>query len=118
MKNEIIIPTVVIVLAIAFLDPFMVLMPSMMVYTLLAVLLILFSVFALFILKERALDEREELHRATADRFAYIAGSGVLVLGIVYQVLVVHHVDELLVLALVAMTVAKFACLYIAHRTN
>ena len=109
MNKELIIPAVVVLLTIAFLDPFMVLMPEMLLYSLLALLFIVFVGFALLIFKETAEDEREDTHRAFAGRIAYIVGSGVLVLGIMYQVLILHEVDPILVIALALMTVAKYA---------
>ncbi len=116
MNKELLIPVIVVLLATAFLDPFMILMPSMLVYTLLALLLIMFAAYALLIFKEVAEDEREDAHRAFSGRIAYFVGAAVLVLGIGYQVLVVHEVDPLLVIVLASMTVAKYASLEYAKR--
>ncbi|MFT5037022.1 MAG: putative membrane protein [Candidatus Azotimanducaceae bacterium] len=116
MSKELIIPVVVVLLSVAFLDPFMVLMPSMLVYTLLALLLAVFAAFALLVFKEVAEDEREDTHRAYSGRVAYFVGAGMLVLGIGYQVLFLHEVDPLLVVVLTGMTIAKYASLAYAKR--
>lgn len=111
MKTDILVPLVVIVSALAFLDPFMYLMPSMLITIVLGVLMISTLVYALIIFKERAQDEREITVRAFADRHAGLVGTIGLVLVIVYQVLVVHRVDTIIVVILLAMILTK----YIAH---
>jgi cytochrome bd-type quinol oxidase subunit 2 len=78
----------------------------MMVMSMLAVILVLFAIFASFILREKAVDERDDQHRALAGRNAFLAGSAVLIFGIVVQGYL-HAVDEWLVVALIAMVVAK-----------
>lgn len=116
MNKELLIPTVVVIAAVAFLDPFMVLMPGMLVYMALGLLFVAFISYALLIFNETAYDEREEVHRAFAGRIAYITGVGVLVLGIMYQVLVLHTIDGILVIALAAMTIAKYVSVVYAKR--
>jgi hypothetical protein len=111
MKKDILVPLVVIVSALAFLDPFMYLMPSMLVTALLGVLMVSTVVYALIIFKEGARDEREVSLRAFADRITCLVGTAGLVGVIVYQVLVVHHVDTIIVMILLVMIVTK----YIAH---
>ena len=111
MKKDILVPIVVGVAALAFLDPFMYLMPSMMVSVVLGILMIATVVYALIIFKEDARDEREVSLRAFADRQAGLINTTGLVLVIVYQVLVVHRVDTVIVLILLAMIVTK----YVAH---
>ncbi len=111
MKKDIIVPLIVMITALAFLDPFMYLMPSMMVSFVLGILMIATVIYGLIIFKERAQDEREVTVRAFADRHAGLVGTVGLVLVIVYQVLVVHHVDTVIVLILLAMIVTK----YLAH---
>lgn len=80
-----------------------------MIDMMLAVLaIVVFAIFAIFIWKERGGDERENLHRALADRFAFLAGAGVLVLGIIIQELN-HQFNYWLVWALLVMVLAKIA---------
>lgn len=107
MKKEIFVPMIVALTAVAFLDPFMYLMPSMMVSLVLGLLMISATIYALIIFKEQARDEREISVRAYADRLAGLAGTIGLVGVIVYQVLVVHHVDSIIVGILLVMIVTK-----------
>jgi len=111
MKNNVlekVVALALIVIAILLLNPFHFWMPDMMVMGMLAGALVLFGVFASFILREDSLDERDELHRTLAGRNAFLAGSGVLIMGIVVQGYS-HTVDPWLVVALIAMVVVKIA---------
>jgi len=111
MKNnlkETIVTVCLIGLSVLILNPFHFWMPDMMVMCILAVTLGLFALFASFVLRENKLDEREEGHRALAGRNAFLAGAGLLTLGIVFQGYS-HTVDPWLVLALVVMIVVKIA---------
>jgi cobalamin synthase len=110
MKNrilkEIIVPLTLVVLAVLLLNPFHFWMPDMMVMVILAVVLVLFALFASFILKERAFDERDDVNRSLAGRNAFLAGSAILMLGIVIQGYS-HSIDSWLVIALVVMIIVK-----------
>ena len=97
-----------LVIAVLLLNPFHFWMPDMMVMGMLAGALVLFGIFASFILRENKLDERDEIHRTLAGRNAFLTGALVLILGIVVQGY--HHaVDPWLVIALIAMIVVKIA---------
>ena len=112
MKNknikEISIAVILLVLLLVLLNPLHFWMPSMMVLALLVAALVAAGFFAAFILNEKAIDEREDVHRALAGRAAYLSGSAVLILGILVQS-VSHAVDPWLFIALVAMIVSKIA---------
>ena len=105
--QQYLVPFIVVLLAIVFLDPLMILMPKVALYSAMAAFFILFVLYATTVWKERAGDEREYLHRAAAGRVAYLAGAGTLVVGIIYQAFVLHSVDPWLVLALAVMVLAK-----------
>lgn len=109
MHKEFYIPTAVILISVAFLDPFMILMPEPLIRVLIVVLFLITLTYALFVWREKPLDEREYFIRAYAGRMSFIAGVVTLVAGIIYQVLIVHQVDFLLVLTLAVMTIAKYA---------
>ena len=81
-------------------------MPDMMIISILLCLVSLFSIFTIFIWREKRGDEREEFHRLFADRLAFLAGSGVLIIGVVIQELN-HTLDRWLVTALVVMILGK-----------
>jgi hypothetical protein len=111
MKNNIketIIPLCLIALAILLLNPFHFWMPDMMVMCMLAVSLVVFGIFASFILREKIADERDAAHRTLAGRNAFLAGSSILMLGIVIQGYS-HVVDPWLVISLIVMILVKIA---------
>jgi hypothetical protein len=72
--------------------------------------LIAFTVigFSLLLFKEYAVDEREELHRFIASRAGYLAGSLILIVGIVWQSFN-EQFDPWLVFTLVTMVFVKIA---------
>lgn len=111
MKNEIVMKEtifaiILIVLLLIFLNPFKLLMPPPFLSMLIIFLIAVFCVFAAIIWKENARDEREHLHRMLAGRYAFLAGSTILVIGIILQSLQ-HHIDRWLIFALVGMILAK-----------
>lgn len=109
MKNnlkETIVTIALIAIAILLLNPFHFWMPDMMVMCMLATALVLFGIFASFILREKSVDEREAQHKSLAGRNAFLVGSGILMLGIVVQGYT-HTVDPWLVVALIGMVIVK-----------
>lgn len=109
MKNnlkETVVTLALIFIAILLLNPSNFWMPDMVVMCMLAIVLALFGIFASFILREDSIDEREAQHKSFAGRNAFLAGSGVLTLGIVLQGYT-HTVDPWLVFALIVMVVTK-----------
>jgi len=109
MKNnlkETIVTVALIAIAFLLLNPFNFWMPDMVVMCMLAIALGLFGIFASFVLRETMIDEREGQHRTLAGRNAFLAGSGILTLGIVVQGYT-HTVDPWLVVALIIMIVVK-----------
>jgi hypothetical protein len=111
MKNntaQIVVSFVLIILSVLLLNPFDFWMPNMMVVGMLALVLVCFGVFASFILREKAFDERDSAHRSLAGRNAFLAGSAVLMLGIVVQGYA-HTVDPWLVGALTTMIIVKIS---------
>ncbi len=112
LLNEMVIATILIVLVLLFLNPFDLLMPPPILSMLNLFLIAVFGIFAAIIWKEKPRDEREGLHRMIAGRFAFLIGSGILVLGIMMQS-IDNAVDPWLVYALVGMILAKiFGLLY------
>lgn len=112
MKNkitkEIIVSLTLVVLAVLLLNPFQFWMPDMMVMGMLVALLVLFGIFASFILKEKVYDERDDVNRSLAGRNAFLGGSTVLMLGIVIQGYS-HKVDPWLIIALIVMIIVKIS---------
>ena len=119
MKNksstEISVALALIILAVFVTNPFDFLMPSMVLAVSLVAVLVVFALFASFVLREQTIDERDALHRSLAGRYAFLAGAAVLMLGILYQSRE-HAVDIWLVLALVLMIVVKIGLRMYADR--
>ncbi len=103
---EIGISSVLVILTILLLNPFHFWMPTMIHMVMLALTLAIFALFAIFILRERIQDEREAIHRMLSGRVAFLTGSALLTIGIVFQSLQ-HSVDVWLVIVLVAMVLSK-----------
>ena len=89
MKNnsikEILASIILIALLILFLNPFSIWMPNMISMLMVLALIIAFIIFASFIWKENAKDEREALHKMIADRVAFLTGTALLIIGVVVQ---------------------------------
>ena len=110
MKNnllqEIIVAAILVALAVLLVNPTGLWMPSTVQMMMVAGLVILFAVFASFMMSERAQDEREQLHRMLADRIAFLVGAGILVVAIGVQSFK-HDINLWLILALSGMILAK-----------
>jgi len=106
IKNELLVTLPIIIIVILLLNPFEFWMPDMMVMCMLAILLVMFGLFSIFILREKVIDEREEKHRMIAGRNSFLAGSAILTLGILVQGYN-HEVDPWLVLTLLTMIIVK-----------
>lgn len=105
-----------IVLAIFVINPFHIWMPTMTHIAILAALVVMFGIMSVFVLQERAEDERDNAHRMVAGRTAYLSGAGVLLMGIVIQS-IEEQLDPWLVVALLAMVFGKmFSRLYNTRR--
>ncbi|MGB0757398.1 MAG: hypothetical protein ACPGO5_02990 [Patescibacteria group bacterium] len=110
--QEISIALVLLILVVMFIDPLMLIMPGELAMFVMLLAAILFLVFAMFVWKERALDEREEYHRMIASRIGWLTGATLLMIGLLVQGLK-HDVDPWLVIALSGMVIAKvFARMY------
>jgi cobalamin synthase len=92
-------------------------MPTMASSFILVTLLAVFILFAVYIWKEEARDEREDQHRLTAGRNGFLVGAGLLVAGIILQT-VRHQLDSWLILTLVGMVVTKLITRWYYQRKN
>jgi uncharacterized membrane protein len=115
MKNnftkEIILAVVIVVLLVFLINPFMFWMPDMVHMIVLALLIIAAAIFVTFVFKERAHDEREAVHRALAGRVAFLVGTTLAIIGIVWQTVVTHAVDPWLPVTLGGMIIGKIVAL-------
>ncbi len=105
-SKELIMAIILLVILVCVINPGHFWMPNMLAMFLVALLLVVFSFFAVFVWKEKAADEREHLHKLLAGRAAFLIGSGVLTLGILTQS-VSHTLDPWLAVALGAMVFTK-----------
>jgi len=95
-----------IVLLILIINPLHFWMPTMLVLTILVLILVAFGIFAVYLLQEKVVDEREYHHKMLSGRFAFLAGSAVLIVAVVVQE--IHgHIDPWVFLALVVMILVK-----------
>ena len=104
--SEKMVAVVLVMLLVWFVNPFGFWMTDAFHMTLLGMIVTLFAVFAMFLWRELAMDEREQLHRFIGTRFAYTAGGTLLLLGIIVQAFS-HQIDPWLPLVLTGMVLAK-----------
>lgn len=103
---ELLLSLILLSLLLVLLNPLGLWMPDSMHMMILLGVVIVFALFSVFVYREKAQDEREVLHRFIAGRFAYLIGTTILVIGIVYQAF--HHIYDIwLIITLVSMILAK-----------
>jgi hypothetical protein len=105
-KQEIITAAILLVLLVLLVNPFEFWMPSPAEMLLVVSLVVIFGIFSGLLWRERGGDEREQWHRMLADRFGYLAGALVLVVGILIESLR-HDLNLWLVAALGAMILVR-----------
>jgi len=104
--------TIILVgLVVLLLNPSNLWMPQPVQMSALAGVVVVFLVFASFVWREGALDEREAAHRNFAGRVAYLSGVSVMMAGIIIQS-TRHNLDSWLVISLLVMVVAKLVAVY------
>jgi len=86
--------------------PEAVVMPTTLQMILLAVVLALLAGFLVLLWREQPDDEREAHNQAEASRAAYLVGSIVLIIALVWQSMR-HDIDPAVPIALLAMIAAK-----------
>ena len=106
LVSELFIAFLVVVLSILLLDSCNWWMSNQLLMLINVLLVAVVVVFATFVWREQARDEREQFHRQMASRVAYLAGVSVLVIGVVVEGLE-HRVDQWLIITLCAMVLAK-----------
>ena len=83
--GEIIISLLLIGLLVFFINPLDLLMPYALHPFMVPFLIVLFIIFTGFLWKEAPGDEREQMHKFIASRFAYFATITTLIVGVVLQ---------------------------------
>jgi len=108
---------ILLALLFCFLNPFGWWMPTSIHMTLLALFIVLFGMFVLFVWKESFTDEREQLHGLLSARIAYLSGALMLVVGITVEAFT-HVVDPWLSLSLGVMIIAKIVTRWWAQKCH
>jgi nicotinamide riboside transporter PnuC len=118
MKNNILeyaLAIIFVVILVAVANPGNLWMPMPVTMFTFVIAAILCAIYAGFILREGSTDEREELHRMLADRYAFLAGFAVLTLALIANSL--HgRVDSWIPLSLAAMIFVKITARIRADR--
>ncbi|MBI3573991.1 hypothetical protein HY090_02990 [Candidatus Kaiserbacteria bacterium] len=104
-----------VLLLILILNPYHFWMPTMAHMTLLGAAVVAFGLFASFMLRENAADERDGVHRMLAGRAAFLSGVGLLTIAIIYQSYT-NTLDVWLVATLVVMILAKIGVRFYTDR--
>jgi F0F1-type ATP synthase assembly protein I len=107
-KKELLVGLGLLVLLFIIFNPWNMFMPGYAVMGFLVAAVVLYAAFVIFLWREGQGDERERFHRLFADRIAYLAGSALLLIGIVIGELQ-HALDPWLIYALALMVIAKIA---------
>ena len=118
MKNnffgEIIISVILIGVLIFFVQPVYHMMPDVMYPLMSPLLLIIFIILAATLWKETPGDERIQLHKLIASRFAYFAAIATLVVGILFQT-TYGKLDPWLVITACILLLAKLLGIIYGH---
>lgn len=115
IRSETLFVAVLAALLLALVNPLGFWMPEQFEMICTVLVFIFFVLFSVYLLREKPKDEREELHLFIATRFAYLLGSGILVIGIIVQ-LKMHHLTFWLPLSLGAMLIGKLIGRYYAEK--
>ncbi len=118
MKNnffgEIVISVILVALLVFLIRPLGLLMPKPLHPFMIPILILLFVIFTSFLWKETPGDERSELHKFIASRFAYFAAITTLIVGIVIQSF--HgEIDPWLIIVICIALLAKILGLIYGH---
>jgi len=117
MNRHVILPIIISLLALLFLDPLHILMDNTVVMILLGGLLLAVGLYSFFILTDRVRDEREIMVRGFADRVACFLGMIIVAGGIAKYLVFGQMVPTVLIIILVVMVSGKalaqwYACKY------
>ncbi len=112
--GEIIISLILIGLLVCFINPLDLLMPQPLHPFMVPFLVVLFIIFAGLLWKEAPGDEREQLHKFIASRFAYFAVIATLIVGVVVQSFKAE-VDPFLIIGICIALLAKILGLMYGH---
>lgn len=114
--SEISIALILLILLVCFVSPFSLWISEAVHMIFLGLMIVVFSLFAIFVWRERFEDEREQFHGLLSARFSYLAGASVLVIGITVEAFS-HTINPWLPVSLGVMVLAKMATRLWAERS-
>lgn len=106
MLKEIGLSTLLLTLLFFLFDPFHLLMLTSLQMLILCGVAVVSLLYGIFLFREKAQDEREQLHVFVASRLGFLIGAAVLTVAIVAEKLA-HHSVSWLILALSGMVLGK-----------
>lgn len=95
-----------LIILVLVINPGHIWMPDMITMSLSVCLLVAFALFATFVFRARAHDEREHMHKLMVGHTAFLIGAGMLSISILYQSFH-HEFDPWLSATLGAMILTK-----------
>lgn len=104
--SEITVAVVMVILLLVLVNPTEIFMTTSMEMMLVVGLVLLFALFASFVMREKVRDEREAMLRMMADRVGFLAGCAFLMLGVIVESFQ-HKLSDWLLIALASMIIAK-----------
>ncbi|MEZ4104003.1 MAG: hypothetical protein R3B60_01820 [Candidatus Paceibacterota bacterium] len=107
MSKHFLFPIFISLMALVFLNPGDILMPSMLTYTLLGLLVLGLTLYGVFIFKEQVRDEREVKVRSFAHQVGFFVSMTGLVTIIAWYLLTKNHVYPEIIILLVIVTLSK-----------
>jgi hypothetical protein len=116
MTKHLFLPVSVSVLALLFLDPFQILMPTGVTWIILGGLMISTLAYGLLFLTEKVSDERDIVIRSFADRVSCLVGMSLLVMVIATHFLSTGKVYSEIIIILVLMVISKSIAYYYASK--
>ena len=90
---------------------------NMTLASIITILILLFIFFSVVVMKDKPADEREEKHQHLAGRSAFLAGTTVMIIGIIVQS-ISHQIDVWLVIALAVMIAVKLIATKHSEKNN
>ncbi|MFZ5438004.1 MAG: hypothetical protein ACOZAK_03045 [Patescibacteria group bacterium] len=106
IKLEFIVSLIILFILATFLNAKDLLMPNSTNMMLIVGLIIGFLAFVGLVWKEKAVDERDDVHILKSGRISFFVGAFILVVGIANQALM-HDIDPWLIYSLASMVLVK-----------
>jgi len=116
LNSNFLYPLAISLIALFFLDPWQVFIPNGFLALVLGVLILVFSLYGVFIFKEKISDEREISVRAFTHRVSYLVGLGGLIAIVAFYFFRDGHVYPEVVILLVILSIVKSLAYWYADK--